>query len=344
MGKSERNADTSTWRFLLLQKIGEGGMGEVWLADDQQLSSPDLPHLVALKFLSESIRDNKQALRSLKAEVLRTQSLNHPNIVRIHDLHTSEGGMPFIKMEYIEGDNLSTYLHKAEGGVMDWRLVVQVARQLASALHYAHDSVGVLHRDLKPSNLLLAKGPAVKLTDFGIAGILHGQQDEHALETQALGTLWYSSPRQAMGETPTAADDIYSFGATLYELVTGSPPFEGDTTDEILEKIHSEIPEAIPNRLKARGRRNEVPHKLLTLIHRCLDKEPMNRPPARDIINLLPASEAGAVLSPPVGGATPEPGEDPAFALARDFAHDRFRGRCQHSPRSLDKATIHGWA
>ncbi len=296
--KIEANAQIGAGgRFLLLEKIGEGGMGEVWLANDQQLSSPDKPRLVALKFLSESIRENQQALKSLKMEVRQAQELNDPNIVRIHDLHTSEGGMPFINMEYIEGDNLSTVLQRCEGGVMSSKLVLQIARQLASALYYAHDSAGILHRDIKPSNLLLAEGDILKLTDFGIAGILHGQKDEHALQTQVLGTLWYSSPRQALGKTPTSADDIYSFGATLYELVTGSPPFEGETTEELLAKIQYVPPEHISSRLKSTGRRNDPHPKLISLIHSCLDKEPRNRPIARDLANLLPPPEGSSARS-----------------------------------------------
>jgi serine/threonine protein kinase len=272
-------------RFLLLDKLGEGGMGEVWLASDRELSSEAKPELVALKFLSHAIRESPLALASLRAEVLRTQKLTHPNIVRIYDLHTHRG-MPFIKMEYVEGNSLKHWLEQAPDGVMPWRMAAQLTHQLAGALRYAHESAGIIHRDIKPGNLLLAKDTVVKLSDFGIATV-HRDAEESGAVGLAVGTLWYASPQQIAGGRPTPADDVYSVGATLYELLTGSVPFEADSKEELFHKIRHESPAPIPHRLSHSDRSNEVPGKLLMLVQRCLEKDPLLRPKAHEILGYL---------------------------------------------------------
>ncbi|HWH71070.1 MAG TPA: serine/threonine-protein kinase, partial [Candidatus Sulfotelmatobacter sp.] len=274
-------------RFLLLDKLGEGGMGEVWLAKDQELSRKQQDHLVALKFISPSIRHDHRALEALRSEVLSSQALSHPNIVRIFDLHLSDHGMPFIKMEYVEGNSLRKWLKDEPSHVMPWRLVTQLTHQLASALRYAHEKVGIVHRDLKPANLLLDRGQVLKLSDFGISQSITARAGSSD-ELVALGTLVYASPQQLAGEPPTPADDIYSLGATLYELLSGTPPFVAETPEEMIRIIQEELPDPIPERLAALGRRNYVPAKLLILVQRCLDKDPHCRPKTHEISHLLP--------------------------------------------------------
>ncbi|MCI0535209.1 MAG: bifunctional serine/threonine-protein kinase/formylglycine-generating enzyme family protein, partial [Verrucomicrobiales bacterium] len=281
-------------RFLLLDKLGEGGMGEVWLAADQELSRDGETHLVALKFLSESIRQDPQALTALRAEVLRSQALSHPNIVRIFDLHATAGGMPFIKMEFVEGSSLGQWLENRTDHVMPWRMVVRLTHQLCDALKYAHETVGIVHRDLKPSNLLLAEGPVLKLSDFGIAQAIHSRAAS-ARDVVAQGTLSYASPQQIAGQQPTPADDVYALGATLYELLTGTPPFEGASAEEIIRKTYHETPAPIPKRLEALGRQNDVPSRLVALVQRCLEKDPIYRPKTREIAGLLPTLEEAPV-------------------------------------------------
>ena len=275
-------------RFVLLDKLGEGGMGEVWLANDRELSQAGEPAFVALKFLSSTIKDDPRALAALRTEVRRSQKLSHPNIVRIFDLHTTARGTPFVKMEFVEGNSLKRWLEERPNHVMPWRMAAKIAQQLASALQYAHDTQGIVHRDLKPGNLLLSEGPVIKLADFGIASAI---QDRFApgKEELALGTIWYASPQQLVGQPARPEDDVYAFGVTLYELLTGSLPLEAESVEEFMGKVRYEPPQAIPERLRALGRRNEVPSRLLALVECCLEKDPLLRPKTREISRQLPA-------------------------------------------------------
>jgi serine/threonine protein kinase/formylglycine-generating enzyme required for sulfatase activity len=281
-------------RFLLLDKLGEGGMGEVWLATDQALSVAGEPQLVALKFLSHAIRQDAKALAHLRTEVLRSQRLNHPNIVRIFDLHTHKA-TPFIKMEYVEGNSLRRWLDLEPDGVMPWRMVANITSQLVSALEYAHVKEGVVHRDLKPSNLLLSQQTTVKLTDFGIAVGVH-----ESSRVWGLGTLSYASPQQLTGLRPAPEDDIYALGATLYELLTGSVPLDAESQVELVQKVLHEVPPSIPKRLEALRRHNEVPAKMLILVQRCLEKDPLSRPKTHEIARLLAAPKQVDLNSPPL--------------------------------------------
>ena len=273
-------------RFLLLDKLGEGGMGEVWLADDRELSQPGEPQFVALKFLSKSIRHDPRAIQTVRAEVRRSQTLTHANIVRIFDLHTTRAGLPFIKMEFVEGNSLSQWLRTNPDHLMPWRQVAQLTGQLAGALTYAHESAGIVHRDLKPANLLLAQGEIVKLSDFGISQAL--RQPSGRRHQPAGGTLAYAGPQQIAGEPPSPADDIYSLGATLYELLTGTTPFQARTVEEMIEQVNHQAPIPIPERLQALGRRDEVPRRLVSLVQRCLDKDPVCRPSISEVARQLP--------------------------------------------------------
>ena len=305
-------------RFLLHDRLGAGGMGEVWLATDQELSREGDPYWVALKFLSETIRNNKQALAAVRTEVIRSQELNHSNIVRVFDLHTTKKGMPFIKMEYVKGNNLVYWLEDCPNGVMNWREVVEIARQLCGALQYAHEVAGVIHRDIKPGNLLLRTDRILKVADFGIAEALF---TTHAasLKQKALGTIWYASPQQLLGQRPSPADDIHALGATLYELLTGEPPFmghtdhtEGDSAEALIHQVRYETPEPIKQRLARREIENEIPAKLVTLIHRCLEKDAQARPLAREVMSLLPTpgmQSAAQVAAPAPRKVRPIPEE-----------------------------------
>lgn len=282
-------------RFILLDKLGEGGMGEVWRASDQELCEDGKPQVVALKFLSRALRNDPQSLAFLRTEVLRSQRLSHPNIVRIFDLHMHKG-MPFIKMEYVEGNSLRRWLDLEPAGLMPWEMVVELMAQLVNALEYAHRTEKIVHRDLKPGNLLLSAGNVLKLSDFGISGEIR----EAAAVGQGkglAGTLAYASPQQIAGERPAPEDDIYALGSTLYELLTGSVPFYADSWQELVRKITYEPPLSIPERLQALGRQNEVPPKLLILVQRCLAKDPLERPKTHEIAHRLPA--LGGSIVPP---------------------------------------------
>ncbi|MGC8744182.1 MAG: WD40 repeat domain-containing serine/threonine protein kinase [Verrucomicrobiia bacterium] len=254
-------------RFRLKHLIGSGGMGEVWLAYDSRLRE-----FVALKFLLPKIANSIESIEHLRIETHRSRKLSHPNIVRVYDLYEEPGEIPFVAMEYVDGSNLHQIRLLRSNGVLSWEFLSPLVRQLISALQYAH-SENIVHRDIKPSNLLLDKENRLKLADFGIARI--AQQTSFAQRGLGFGggTLDFISPQQASGLPATAADDIYSIGATLYELLTGTPPFyKGD----IEYQIHNVKPEPLLERLS--GIQNNIPEALENFVQACLEKSPEKRP------------------------------------------------------------------
>jgi len=277
-------------RFVLFDKIGVGGMGEVWRAGDKELCEDGSPQVVALKFLSPSVRKDSQSLALLRTEVLQSQRLSHPNIVRIFDLHLHKG-MPFIKMEYVEGCSLQRWLDMEPSGVMSWNMAAELTLQLVGALEYAHSTEKIVHRDLKPANLLLRADKVLKLSDFGISVGIHAPTSDNPGSGLG-GTPSYASPQQLAGERPCPEDDIYALGSTLYELLTGSVPFTADSWEELKQKVTNEPPQNIVDRLSALGRQNSIPPKMLMLVERCLDKNALARPKTHELarrLSTLPA-------------------------------------------------------
>src|SRR5215207_8065172 len=153
-------------RYLLKRVLGQGGMAVVWLADDKLLREP-----VALKFLPPQLCFDPAGMDGLRRETLRTRRLTHPNIIRIHDLHDLPDEPVFISMEYVDGPNLHILRAESPGKVLSWEFLAPLFRQLVSALDYAHNE-NIIHRDLKPANLLVDKNGRLKLSDFGLAGIV----------------------------------------------------------------------------------------------------------------------------------------------------------------------------
>ena len=256
-------------RFVLIKGLGCGGMGEVWLARDERLREP-----VALKFLPPEIRGDPGALDDLRRETARSHKLSHPNIVRIHDLHEDADGMAFIVMEYIDGPTLAAFRLQQPSRTLSWGYLRPLAAQLCAALEYAHNEK-VIHRDLKPANIMVDSRGRAKLADFGIAAAASESMSRVSVKYSTSGTLLYMSPQQLTGKRPQATDDIYALGATLYELLTGKPPFyTGDVTHQVL---HQE-PEPMDHRLAALGTRNQIPGDVAALVMACLSKEPEQRP------------------------------------------------------------------
>ncbi|MBI2925401.1 MAG: SUMF1/EgtB/PvdO family nonheme iron enzyme [Verrucomicrobia bacterium] len=283
-------------RFELLCELGQGGMGVVWLARDLDLVEDGSPLLVALKFLSPQIQSSPMALDMMRAEVLQSRRLSHRHVVRIYEWHARPGEAPFISMEYVDGISLSKLLREQPGGVMRWPRLVPLLKQLCDALEYAHTVEGIIHRDLKPANLLLSSRGELKLTDFGIARVFHGPLSSGLMHTQPRGTPPYMSPQQLQGHTPHPTDDVYSLGATVYELLTGTPPFY---TGNIFEQVLEQRPESIPQRLAHLGIRNDVPGHVKVVIAACLEKHPAARPQSvKDLSNRL-----GLWLRPEAEGA-----------------------------------------
>src|SRR5262249_18996627 len=210
--------------------ISVGGMGEVYRARDERLGRK-----AALKLLPDSLTTDETQLSRFKNEARTASALNHPNILTVYEIG-AEGNMQFIATEFIEGITLRTAL---AAGRMSAHWALEIAVQVASALAAAHDA-GVVHRDIKPENIMLRPDGYTKVLDCGIAKLTAQRpaSDDHTVETTALlqtrpglvlGTAHYMSPEQARGQKVDARSDIWSLGVVLYEIVTGSPPFRGET-------------------------------------------------------------------------------------------------------------------
>jgi serine/threonine protein kinase/Tfp pilus assembly protein PilF len=247
--------------------IGIGGMGEVYLARDERLGRK-----AALKLLPDNLTIDEAQLSRFKNEARTASALNHPNILTVYEIG-AEGNVQFIATEFIEGVTLRTAL---ASGRMSAHRALEIAVQVASALAAAHDA-GVVHRDIKPENIMLRPDGYVKVLDFGIAKLTEQRRapDDHRVETTTLlqtrpglvlGTAHYMSPEQARGQKVDARSDIWSLGVVLYEMVTGSPPFRGDTPSDCIAAILTAEPASISSISP------DVPAKLESILQKALRK------------------------------------------------------------------------
>jgi serine/threonine protein kinase len=257
-------------RYTLIKTLGRGGMGVVWLARDEELERK-----VALKFLPELIVHDRAVLGDMKRETRRSLDLTHKNIVRIYDfVHSDQSGC--ISMEYIDGDTLSNLRADKPHKVFEPHELAEWTSQLCDALDYAHNHARIIHRDLKPANLMVNQRGDLKISDFGISRSLSDSVSMLTMEQGRSGTLVFMSPQQLDGERGTPADDIYSFGATMYELITSKPPFSSGNIDR-------QIREKIPPLMAARRKDLEVEGEIIDdvwekTIAACLAKNPDRRP------------------------------------------------------------------
>jgi serine/threonine protein kinase len=257
-------------RYRLVKTLGRGGMGVVWLAQDEELERN-----VALKFLPELIVHDRAVLGELKRETRRSLELTHKNIVRIYDfVHDNASGC--ISMEYIDGDTLSNLRADKPRKVFETNELADWISQLCDALEYAHDHARIVHRDLKPANLMVNQRGDLKVSDFGIARSLSDSVSKLTMQQGKSGTLVYMSPQQLEGERGTHLDDIYSVGASIYELLTSKPPFYSGNVDR-------QIREKIPPSMKQRREELEIEGDRIDeiwedVVHRCLAKDPAKRP------------------------------------------------------------------
>jgi len=258
--------------YRIIKKLGAGGMGEVYLADDLTLG-----RRVALKLLPDEHTQDPERLRRFKQEARSASALNHPNILTIHEVGEADG-RHFIATEFIDGETLRASLTRT--GSMEAGEALHVATQTASALAAAHEA-GIVHRDIKPENIMLRRDGYVKVLDFGLAKLTQtadphgaapsGPAVSAAARTQSgmvLGTTQYMSPEQAAAGIVDARSDIFSFGAVLYEMVTGLRAFQGSSPMETVAAILTREPAPLPA---------AIPSDLAKVILRCLRKDPARR-------------------------------------------------------------------
>ena len=257
-------------RYTLVKVLGRGGMGIVWLARDEELERD-----VALKFLPDLMIHDRSAFDQLRRETKRCLELTHPHIVRIHDFVRDErsGG---ISMEYIDGETLSNLRAEKEQRVFQPDEIATWMSQLCDALDYAHTHANVIHCDLKPANLMVNQRGDLKITDFGIGRSLGDSVGRLTLEQGRSGTLIYMSPQQLNGERCTQLDDIYSLGATIYELLTSKPPFySGNIDRQICERT---APSMTERRKELDIEPALVPQLWEDAVAACLAKDRSGRP------------------------------------------------------------------
>jgi eukaryotic-like serine/threonine-protein kinase len=273
--KSRRGSTVSSVRerfgqYEVLRPLGAGGMGEVYVARD-----PVLARKVAIKVLPIRLSGDAETLARFTHEARSASSLNHPNIVTIHDIDT-ENGRPYIVMEFIDGRDLRSYVNE---GPMTARKLLEIAAQIAEGLAAAHEH-GIVHRDLKPENVMVTKDGFVKVLDFGLAKIMRPAAPEDVTAElnlpgttpgTILGTVGYMSPEQATGKPLDARSDQFALGAILYELATGKAAFDAPNAIDTLSAILHEDPPPIL------GINPKVPEQFCWIVERLLSKNPNDR-------------------------------------------------------------------
>ncbi|HKB65997.1 MAG TPA: protein kinase [Pyrinomonadaceae bacterium] len=285
-------------RYRIVGLLGKGGMGEVYRADDLKLGQP-----VALKFLPDSLSRDGAALARFHREVRIARQVSHKNVCRVYDIGEMNG-LHFLSMEYIKGEELSSLLRRI--GRFPADKATQLARQLCAGLAAAHDN-SVLHRDLKPANVMVDENGNVRITDFGLAGLLQ----QFGVDEAIAGTPAYMSPEQLAGKELGVTSDIYSLGLVLYEVFTGKKAFDAPSLNELLQLRRRDTSPIEPTSIVP-----DLDPLIERVIDRCLQKDPSLRPSsALQVAAALPGGDpiaaalaAGETPSPEMVAAAPTEG------------------------------------
>ena len=245
-------------RYEIINCIGSGGMADVFRARDHKLN-----RFVAIKVLKAEFRSDKEFVSKFRREAQSAARLANPNIVNVYDVG-DENGVYFIVMELVEGITLKTYI--LSKGKLSVREATGISLQVASGLEAAHNN-GIIHRDVKPQNIIISTDGTAKVADFGIARAASSD----TINSNVMGSVHYSAPEQSRGGFSDAKSDIYSLGITMYEMVTGRVPFDGDTTVAIaIKHLQEEI--VPPSRYTA-----DLPYAFEQIILKCTQKNPDRR-------------------------------------------------------------------
>ena len=277
-------------RYAVLSKIGAGGMADVYKGRDQMLN-----RYVAIKVLKKQYKGDENFVRKFRSEAQAAAGLIHPNIVNVYDVG-EDRGLNYMVMELVEGITLKEYIERK--GRLSHKETISIAIQMCSGIGAAHAS-GIIHRDIKPQNIIISKDGKVKVTDFGIAKAI----TSNTVSTNAMGSVHYTSPEQARGGFSDQRSDIYSIGITLFEMVTGQVPFDGETTVEVAMKhLQQEI--TPPSELVP-----DIPYSLEQIILKCTQKSSERRYEStealiQDLKHSLVDPDGDFVVIPPIGGMT----------------------------------------
>ena len=294
-------------RYRVVAPLGKGGMGEVYRADDLKLGQP-----VALKFLPERALDDPAAEERLLGEVRTARQVAHPNVCRVYDA-AEAGGRHFISMELIDGEDLQSLLRRI--GRLPSDKALQIARQLCAGLAAAHDR-GILHRDLKPANVMLDGRGHVRITDFGLAGLVDEVRDQ---ATRA-GTPSYMAPEQLTEGTVDERSDIYALGLVLYEVFTGKRAHDAESLAELLALHRGGSSVTTPSSVLP-----DIDPAIESVILRCLERDPARRPQAA--LKVSAALPGGDPIDVFVQGIVLDPGAPLGVAATTGVRASLFRPR-----------------
>jgi eukaryotic-like serine/threonine-protein kinase len=317
-----RAGDILVGKYRVERQIGRGGMGIVLAATHLQLE-----HLVAIKVLRRDLVESDKALTRLLAEARAAAKIRSEHVARVLDVGTLENGAPFIVMEYLEGEDLADLLDRQ--GALDMTMAVQFLLQSCEALAEVH-AAEMVHRDLKPGNLFVAKLPdgsvSLKIVDFGISKHIGGSARDHASTTTStvLGSPYYMPPEQMRAEPVDERSDIWSLGAILFEMLTGRPPFLGETLPEVYAAVLSGTVQSVSSL------RPDIPQGLDDIVQRCLDKDPRQR--FGDVADLAEALG-------PYGGVNSSQSVERVTRILNN--PELFRGRTSTTPRAGAVEPVH---